>query len=329
MKFNKVLRALCIGAVAATIGGAAALSGCTIETNHARAKITVEFNSETYELEYTLYRNMYPVTVRHFIELADAGFYDNTIIHNYTSTDWYGGGYAYDVMTDDAGTYADACSNASMTEYLSANNLEDTNFNGARDNYYDLFYTSSALTASVYTNYSGYDKNDNMTVDSSAAYHTVYGEFSNNGHTIENGEREAIKGSLKMYYTTKVIDDTAKAQVYVKTNKKEVLVRDYQYNSATSLFAIQVSDSSALSTSSYATFGSLRSDDDLDTLEDLLEAIDDYIDDNYNDDSDKFTVDAESVYTDNIEQIANAATEVDYTLTVEPIIIKSVKITKY
>ncbi|MCD7729321.1 MAG: peptidylprolyl isomerase [Clostridia bacterium] len=321
MKFKKLKRALCIGALVAAVGGAAAFSGCTIETNHARAKITVEFNGETYELQYTLYRNMYPVTVRHFIELAESGFYDNTIIHNYTSTDWYGGGYAYDADTEEAGSYSEAVTNSNMDAYLEANDLEQK--------YYNLFYTSKALTASVYTIYDDYDNSGEMTVSDENAYHTIYGEFSNNGHTIASGQRDAEYGSLKMYYTTKVIEDAAQAHVFVKTGKKEVIEEDYSYNSATSLFAIQVSDSSSLGISSYASFGYLRNDDAVETLDDLLDAIDDYIDDNYNSDSSKFTTTAEDVTTDGIEKIASSATPADYTVTVEPIIIKTVKITKH
>ena len=51
--------------------------------------------------------------MRHFIELAEAGFYDNTIIHDYTSNDWYGGGYVYNQEA-----YADAGSNNALDDYL-------------------------------------------------------------------------------------------------------------------------------------------------------------------------------------------------------------------
>ncbi|MCD8372973.1 MAG: peptidylprolyl isomerase [Clostridia bacterium] len=322
MKFKKLARALCIGALAATVGGAAAMSGCAIETNHPRAKITIEFNDETYTLSYTLYRNMYPVTVRHFIELAKAGFYDNTIIHDYGSNDWYGGGYSYVSETnadEDIYSYGDSYSDSSMDEYLEDNDLESA---------YLKLFNDGNLTASVYTDYSGFDKNDDMQVNDEDAYHTLYGEFSSNNHTIANGELTNTFGNLKMYYTAKVIEDDAAAQVYVKTNKKEVLVADYKYNSATSLFAIQVGESSSLSYTSYATFAELSNDTSVDNLNDLLDAIDDYISDNYNDDNNKFTTGVD-VYTDNIEQIASPATAVSYTVTAKPIIIKSVKITKY
>ncbi len=336
MKFKRLTRALCIGALAVAVGGVAAMSGCTMESDHPRATISIEFNGTTYDIEYTLYRNMYPVTVRHFIELADNGFYDNTIIHNYTSSDWYGGGYAYNVMTEDSGTYTAAYSDDSISEYLNDNYLEDTNFKGARDNYYDLFYTKKALTASVYTPDAEYDyENNQMDIDDAYAYYTVYGEFSNNGHTIENGALSASFGTLKMYYTACNIDDdkydNAETKVYVKTGTGKILSAEYEYNCATSLFAIQVDDSSSLSTSSYATFGELRDDDAEDALNDLLDAIQDYIEDECGNDEDKFTTttgDGE-VTVNNKETIAEPAVSVSYTLTSEPIIIKSVKITKY
>ena len=69
------------------------MSAC--DSDHPEAVITISYNGNDYELKYKLYRNMYPQTVRHFIELADAGFYNGTIIHSYSSSYLYGGGYTY------------------------------------------------------------------------------------------------------------------------------------------------------------------------------------------------------------------------------------------
>ena len=322
MKFKKLARVLCIGALAATIGAAAALSGCTIETKHPRATITIEFNGTTYELEYTLYRNMYPVTVRHFIELAESGFYNNTIIHNYATSDWYGGGYSY-ITEDEADeeheiyAYADSLDDSdAAADYLQGADKES-----------EYISLSSSLTTSVYTNYSNYSGGD-MTVSGDDAYYSLYGEFENNGHTVKNGQRGSDYGSIKMYYTAKNITNLENSQVYVKTDNGEVLVRDYEYNSATSLFAIQTGESSALSTSSYASFAYLRNDDAVDTFDDLLEAVQDYIDDLGDEDS--FTVTAEDVGIDNqLADVYGGPSTADYTITIEPIIIRSVKITKY
>ena len=245
MSFKRLKRAVLCVAAAAAIGASAALAGCTIETSHPRAEITLEFNGTQYVIEYTLYRNMYPQTVRHFIELAEAGFYNNTIIHDYASNDWYGGGYTYDETA-----YADAFENGAFDDYLNDSRYYK------EDDYLSLF-NSGALTPSVYTDYS-YDADGNMTVSEEDAYHTLIGEFENNDHIIDNGQRSAEYGSLKMYYTPKVIDNIAEAHVYIKTGSGQVLEHDYEYNSATSLFAIQVGTSSSLSVSRYATFGLLQ-----------------------------------------------------------------------
>ena len=84
MKFKNFGRVLCAVALSGMALAAPMLSGCN--TDHPEAKITIEYDGVSYVLEYKMYRNMYPQTVLHFIELADNNFYDNTIIHNYQST---------------------------------------------------------------------------------------------------------------------------------------------------------------------------------------------------------------------------------------------------
>lgn len=314
MSFKRLKRAILGVVIAATVGTSAALAGCTIETNHPNAEITVEFNGQTYVLEYTLYRNMYPQTVRHFIELAESGFYDNTIIHDYANNDWYGGGYSYDEAA-----YTEAEDNNALDDYLNDADyyLEDD---------YNALFNSGTLTPSVYTDYS-YDDDGNMTVSAEDAYYSLIGEFSANDHVVDNGQRGAEYGSLKMFYTEKVIENVAEAHVFVKTGSGQILEHDYAYNSATSLFAIQVGSSSALSTSSYATFAYLSNDDAVATLDDLIAAIDDYIDDEYNSDDDFIAETTAEV--DRYERIAENATTVEYDVPRLPIIIKSVTITKH
>ena len=58
MSFKRLKRAVFGVALAAAVGASAALAGCTIETGHPRAKITVEFGGTEYVMEYKLYRNM-------------------------------------------------------------------------------------------------------------------------------------------------------------------------------------------------------------------------------------------------------------------------------
>ncbi len=314
MSFKRLKRAVLGVAIAAAVGASAAFAGCTIETNHPRAQITVEFNGTEYVMEYTLYRNMYPQTVRHFIELAEAGFYDNTIIHDYSTTDWYGGGYTYDEPA-----YTDAAQGDALDDYLNDSDYYK------EDDYISLFQ-SGALTPSVYTDYS-YNEDGEMTVSEEDAYHTLIGEFSNNDHNIEEGQRSAEFGSLKMFYTEKVIEDIAEAHVFVKTGGGQILEHDYAYNSATSLFSIQVGNSTSVNATNYACFGYLSGDDDITVLEDLTEAIADYIDDEYNSDSD--FVSPVTAVVDRFENIAEPASSVEYDVPKAAIVIRSVEIIGY
>lgn len=318
MSFRKLKYAVAGVAVAAVVGVTAALSGCGIETGRPRAKVTFEFNGTQYTVEYQLYRDMYPQTVRHFIELADAGFYNDTIIHDFTSNDIYGGGYKYD-----AEKYSSAIADSRAEDYLDDDSIY------LEDDYNNLFYDdNSPLTPSVFDDAGyTYDKDGNMLPEEGEALPTLYGEFDENGHTVENGQRSAEYGSIKMYYSDKIIADTAAAQVLVKTGAGETLLREYQYNSATSLIAIQTGAATALAADEYATFAYLLNDAAEAELDRLMDAIDDYIDDEYNSSSD-FTVSVDTEI-DRFERVAEQATAANFDLPKVAIIIRSVEITKY
>ncbi|MCD8307428.1 MAG: peptidylprolyl isomerase [Clostridia bacterium] len=295
-------------------------AGCTIETKHPEVKITVTFNDEDYVMKFKLYRNMYPQTVRHFIELASSGFYDNTIIHDYVDSDsWIGGGYSYNAVDEDGNaigeSYEEAVTNDRLADYLTNNDKEAE---------YTEMYENGSFTASVYSNSDNVKYNSKS--DSEDALRTVMGEFSNNiGQEIENGALSASYGTLKMFYYS---FDTMQ-HVFVTPNKKQTIEALYKNNSATSLFMIQTSSTSTYSASNYATFGKIKDSDDLD---DLLDAIDDYIDDTYTD-SDDFYMDAENVEVNLYDDFDNYEGDngflTSFTLTCKPIIIKQVKVTKY
>ena len=92
---RKLHRIVAFGAAAVlTVSAAAMLAGCT--SSNPEVTITYSFNGNTYEVEYKLSRSDAPQTTQHFIDLADAGYYDGTCIHNYTSTAMYGGGYTFE-----------------------------------------------------------------------------------------------------------------------------------------------------------------------------------------------------------------------------------------
>ena len=94
MKKKLLFRAATIGAAAVlTAGTLMMFAGCS--SNHPEITITYTFNGEDYEVDYQLSRTDAPNTVQHFIELADAGFYDGLVVHNYANsrTRMYSGGY--------------------------------------------------------------------------------------------------------------------------------------------------------------------------------------------------------------------------------------------
>lgn len=289
-----------------------AASACNAATQHPKVTITVEFNYETYELDYTLYRNMYPNTVRHFIELADSGIYDNMIIHDYKNSDWLSGGYGYDAESYVASVESPA--DNPFADYLAANSIEDK--------YMNLF-NDGKITPTVYEKIEYVDGKEVLVEDS--ALPTLIGEFVNNiGQTIDKGALSAEKGTLKMYYYQK----EATSKVYVTpVQTSEYYFADYKSNCATSVFSMQVGSSSAnINASNYCVFGKM---DSLSELDALINAITDY----YLDNSDSKTKSATDIPVDNWDDFSTEAAdkgiEMDFALPTVPIVIKSVKVTKH
>lgn len=116
MKNNHFLRRT--GAIALTavvgIGAAAMCAGCT--TNRPEITITYTFNGKDYAVDYTLSRKTAPKTVQHFIELADAGYYDGLCIHDYTSGHLMTGGYTYENGSLVEKNYYDAVASLNLTQ---------------------------------------------------------------------------------------------------------------------------------------------------------------------------------------------------------------------
>ena len=302
--------------LAAIVASTAALSACTIKTKHPRAEITVNFNNVDYQIEYTLYRNMYPQTVQHFIELADSEFYNNMIIHDYRASDWFTGSYKYDATSDEG--YISSATNNALGEYLENNSKEA--------DYYALA-GNGTLTPTVFKQVT-YDKNNKPQVVAADALPTLIGEFSQNDHNIDKGALTARTGSLKMFYYSK---GESNQKAAIKNSFGQIMEHDYAYNCATSVFSMQVSSGSSFTATNYCVFGELRNDTAQKTLEKLLDAVDDYIADVLGGSSSKFT---SSVKTevDNLDTFAEEGgrgIETTFTMTSTPIVIKSVKITKY
>lgn len=295
---KKLFRALTL---AAATGIAAvsmlAIVGC--DTNYPEVTITYEFNGKKYEVEYILTRNGAPQTVRHFMELADAGYYDGTVIHDYNSNGLYlyGGGYTMD-------------ENGELEEKDYWTEVKALEEKGA------------TFTQTVFTE-----------GDRTPLY-TVRGEFSANG-VKKNGKSyyHNQAGTLVMYYMDKGSDTTRVGTIRSDggdNNEGEDYQEGdyYKYNSATSLFYTFTSTGGSKTEldETYCAFGRTKN---FDQLQELLNAVNDYASER--DESNPFLVEQDIVLNqyDPFELIRNAKITVTYSVPSEPITILSVKVTKY
>lgn len=303
MKFGKMRKFLITAALALAVGVSASTAACSIETKRPRARITFELvmgdTSEEYVVDYDLYRNLYPNTVKHFIELAKAGFYDNTVIHDYETGEWYTGLYSYDSEAYSAAVSGDS---GSIAEYFLEHSKES--------DYLKLF-TENKFTTTVYANADfKTDRNGKIvyvdangkTVDGDTpgaspvrvinedyAMPSLIGEFKNN---IENGALTDTAGSLKMfYYPANSSDDASRSKVYITPPKSSLMQSDSKYNCATSAFTVQVGSSTNTS-SNYCVFGKVRNQDDLDELK---SAVADYFEEIYGSSATSYTLKSSNV----------------------------------
>lgn len=298
MKFRKFGRVMCTLALAgAAFAVSSTMAGC--QNGHAEAKITIEYDGVSYVLEYTMYRNMYPQTVKHFIELADNHFYDDTIIHDYQTSNWYGGGYDYLNTEEDEISYTQSYNNGDLLDYLEAA------YKVGKTGAYASLVDNGKLTPSVYRSIS-----DGKYVD---PYRTLIGEFSSNQHKIDNGALNNSYGALKFHYTS-ISDDEGKKHVYLDKQGSDFGVQgEYRYNSATSLFSIQTGTSTS-SDSAHCIFATLNNTD---TLKNLRSAV-----------TKSYEYENVDVYVYD-ELLGTNKVQTNYRLTKTPIIVRSVKITKY
>lgn len=265
--------------------------GCT--TDRPEAEIKISFNDKTYTLDYTLYRKIAPATVSHFIKLADEGYYTNLLVHDYADSKLYTGGYEY-----------------------KAEDIDGSLALRYEKNYFEIVSSYKNFPATVWDD-------ENRTTPT----YTVKGEFSKNNFTVKNGALKQSYGSLTMYYTAKDTEET----VTVKRADGDGYNKNvgYEYNSATSLFSINLSTTESSNTS-YCTFAKLSAESKA-TLDKLQKAISSYIATLGTDEEaeNKFT---ESVKVDVNEHdplIGNSKDQDTYNVPVKPIVVKSVKITQY
>ena len=218
------------------------------ETAHPEVEMTITFNGVDYTLEYELYRNIAPSTVEHFLWLVDNDYYNGLCVHNYdaSSLKMYTG--AYSVATD----------------------AEDED---------GLTYKEYYTTIAGFENYADFPVSVWQDVEKTKPLYSLAGEFETNGFTVENGAKKQSFGSLTMYYTDK--ETKVKSYVPYRSEEKEgqMATREYKYNSATSQFYISLSTAESLNTK-YCTFATLK-EDSVEVLQDLQEAITNYIEDTY------------------------------------------------
>jgi len=333
MNFGKIKKIAIASVLALTVGVSASTAACSISTDHPRAKITFQLvKSETdikeYSLEYTLYRNMYPQTVKHFIQLAKKGFYDNTIVHDYSTGEWITGLFGYNAAEYGSATGA----SGSMSDYFDS-------FSKEAD--YLALFESNALTTSVYGNtdfkmkdgkivYDG-DGHPVRVINKDYALPTVMGEFKNNiNQEIENGALTNTAGCLKMiYYPASSSGEASDKKIYVTPTSDQIIQADFKYNAATSAFAVQLGTSS-YSYLDYCVFGKVRDEDALDKLK---KAVADYFEEAYGTTASDYYVTASAdvpVYgpAANGNGYEKNTVNTSFNAPKKAIVIKSVKITK-
>lgn len=162
--------------------------------------------------------------------------------------------------------------------------------------------------------------------DKTLPTYTLYGEFYENADfTVENGALDQTFGSLTMFYTAK---DVEQQVVIERHNGEGVALRNYEENSATSLFFISLA-SEKKTDANYCTFATLD-EDSVETLEALKADVEEYISENYDDESDEVfapetevEIDADDAY------VGNKDNQEKYNVPQKAIVIKSVEVKKF
>lgn len=246
-KMKKIIsNALAVLGVVACVG---TFGAC--ETNSPKVEMQLQFNGETYTLEYNLSRKITPTTVKHFLSLVENEYYNGMCVHDYDGS-------------DDAGQ---AAGKLYTGAYVYENN-ELALKNGKT--YFET--VASYIPQSVWT-----DREQNSPT------YTLYGEFEANEFKVESGALKERFGSLVMYYHDREHQD----DVYVQRNSDGVpSLRNYEENSATSEFYITLSPVVS-SNKDYCVFATLDSKS-VDTLSDFKSDLAAYIDENFDGDKDQF-----------------------------------------
>ena len=285
---NKNLKKVICGALATVcaFGCAATLTAC--ETSRPEVEIVIEFNGSTYTLQYEMARKVTPATVNHFIWLVDNGYYNGLCVHDYKEdSKMYTGGYK--TATDEGDTDG-------LTEFS--------------------YYSEIAK----FDNYSSFPKTVWLDSEKQTPTYTLYGEFDNNEVKVENGKLADKFGSLSMYYYDSSAQEAAKTDVWgTREGGGKLYKRTYQYNSATSLFYINLNEESSTYNKSYCTFATLKSESE-EVLKDLKAEIENI---------DNFTEAHKVRVFQDDPVLGEYEINVNFDVPQKEIKIKTVKITKY
>ncbi len=273
------------------------LTGCALmftacESSFPEISVRISFNGEEYTLNYKLYRDYYRQTVDHYMALIDADFFDNTVIHDYRSDRMVGGGY----------TYAD------MEGSDELDDLTQLDYDGAT---IGADGTIKVITPTVWS-------------DSAreSATNRLHGETSKNGFSIKNGT--GLTNKLGVLGTYSYVPSTEKQIVtYKQSGTDKYGSSEYYKNSVTSMFYIYTG-STAAADSNFCAFGELTDEESTTALNDLSQAISDYLTDN---ELDSFTeakdVTIEDPYVD------GGAYEASFSVPIVKVVIEEIRVTKY
>ena len=270
-----------------------AFVGC--ETKHPEISVKISFNEKTYELEYKLYRNMYPQTVAHYLELIDMKYFDGTVIHDYRSDRMVGGAYYYDGE--------DVVDDLVAKDYDAATKDENGNV--------------TLKNVSVWADES-----------KTTAYNTLYGEFSKNAFEIDNNGLTNTLGAIGTYYYTPA---NTSQKVYIQRNgDKEMDTRPYCYNATTSMFYLYTGSSGT--DTAYCTFGVLNGKKYEEKFQELLDAIEAYTLDVLNggdeEGTEVFTTEETMTIEDGYWE-ESSYEDVSFSIPRAKIVIEQVKVLKY
>ncbi len=320
---KKSLRILAVlSTVAVSVASAALFAGC--ETKTPEVRITYEFEGKEYEVEYTLSRTGAPQTVRHFMELADAGYYDGTVIHDYrTDGTLYGGAYILNGSELEEKDYWTELRNYEKEEGFT---FTQTVFANGKDlaGYFaeEGDYVSGGKTYTA--------------ADEKVPLYTLHGEFSSNGVTPNSKSyRHDQKGILAMYYTEKGNKISTEVTVVrsdggANNNNEPEQSGQYKTNCATSIFYTFNGSSNTSLDASYIAFGCVK---DYDQMQALLDAVKEYCDTHEDTDGDgNIFTHTETLPVnryDPIDSVRGVPIDMDCNVPVQPITVKSVKVTKY